>query len=150
MSSTAFLSGGTRSWSGLHADFQSWTAAWQDGRGMNVAALPPAAPYSSWLWAWSHDGDALMRVRLDGQTCHAAVLALTQMTTTAKASEVEVLVAELHSWDVTQGQVSQYRGQSAAEGGLGARYLCVTVDDTGDGGLSFFVPNQVADQRWNS
>ena len=148
MSGTVFLSGGTRSWSELHIDFQSWTAAWQDGNGMNIAALPQSAPYSSWLWAWSQDGTALMRVRLDGQTCHTAVVRLTGVAAGDRAAEVEVLVAELHPWDSAQGQVKQYRGPTAADAGLGARYLCVTVDDTGEGGLSFFVPSQSADRRW--
>ena len=146
MSRTAFLDGGIRDWSQMRTDFQSWTAAWQDGSGMNIAPLPQSAPYSSWLWAWSPDGDALIRVRVDGQTCHTAVLTLSG----APTSEVEVLVSALHPWDVAQGQVKQYRGSAAADGGLGARYLCVTVEDTGDGALTFFVPSDAADRGWTS
>ena len=147
MSKTAFLDGGIRDWSQVRAGFQSWTAAWQDGSGMNIAALPQSAPHTSWLWAWSPDGDALVRVRIDGQTCHTAVLTLSG-TSSGDPTRVDVLVAALHPWDVAQGQVKQYRGPTAAEAGLGARYLCVTVDDTGEGGLGFFVPSQVADRRW--
>ena len=146
MTSTAFLSGGTRTWSQLLADSGSWTAAWQDGHGMNVGPLPPFAPHTSWLWAWSQDGTALMRVRIDGQDCHTALLALTGGTADSVASEVRV--SELHPWSEAAGQVKQYRGPAATGGGLGAHYLCATVDDTGDGGLSFFVPRDAADTGW--
>lgn len=148
MTSTAFLSGGTRTWSQLFADFGSWTAAWQDGAGMNIAALPPFAPRTSWLWAWSQDGDDLVRVRIDGQDCHTARLALTGGTADGLVSDV--LVSELHPWSEAQGQVKQYRGPAAADGGLGAHYLCVTVEDTGDGGLTFFVRSDAADRGWTS
>lgn len=153
MSTTASLYGGIRQWDELHAAAGGWTGIWQDSRGFHVEALPEDVPHWAWLWAWSPEGNALLRARIDGTWCYTAVLALSDGETLglAREGEEEYVCSPLQKREKhSDAAVRQYKGPDGSLGGMGAGYLSVRLPDLGDGGLSFYVPDSKAHDGWKS
>ena len=140
--------GGRRPWAAIRGDLGGWTGLWQDRQGLRIEELPVQPPHSSWLWGWSPDRSAAVRMRLDADISHAAVVSLDPIGGIGEAEQVDLVVRTLHGWNAEQGQVRQYRGPSDDTTGLGADYLSIEIADTGDGGLVFFVPETGSDPRW--
>jgi len=153
---TAHLFGGRLEWGGLRQAFDGWIGMWQDREGLHVEPLPPEVPRWAWLWGWSPTRDALLRARIDGTSCHTAILALRAdggggplghsrlVSRGSVVPTVTLLVARSRE----DGPVRQYIGPDADDGGLGADYLMVQLPDLGEGGLTFYVPSVGADPDW--
>lgn len=149
----AYLFGDTYEWSQVRGRLAGWTGMWQDRLGLHVDTLPEPAPRWPWLWAWSPGGDAVLRARLDGDTCYSSAACIDPNADFGLASreiEFEPIVRKLEPWPSDHGSVAQYIGTPASLGGMGAPYLSLQMIDLGDGGLTFFVPVQVADLRWTT
>jgi len=73
---------------------------WQDLDGVHRAPPPARAPCTSILWAWSADGRALRRARLDGGTVFLA-------GRTVGPDGEDPVVAR--PWDPQDGRVSAHR-----------------------------------------
>lgn len=110
------------------------TCLWQDLDGLHVAPAPAAPPPTSILWAWRGDS-LLVRLRLDGQIAYVAVHYPSVQA--PGCTPVETV-----PWSRNDGRVaaSVLTGPDAADGGTGARYEQVIVDNDGSGPITFVRP----------
>lgn len=97
------------------------TCLWQDLDGLHVSPAPVDAPPTSILWGWQDD--ALIRVRLDGDTAFVAVLS-------PVISGTRTL-----PWDAADGRVAARRGAPA-----GAFEQVVYGADDAAGAITFVRP----------
>jgi hypothetical protein len=117
------LTGGRMAWADVAAGpLDGATCLWQDLDGLHTEPAPQAAPPTSILWGWRDD--ALIRVRLDGETAYVAVLP-------ASGGGTETV-----PWDLRRdgdGRVAGLRGPATASSAVYGKFEQVSVDGTADG-----------------
>jgi hypothetical protein len=107
------------------------TCLWQDLDGLHVEPPPSEGPVTSILWGWRDD--ALVRVRLDGESAFVAVV------TTALGGVSAV------QWDLRpggDGRVAGVRGPAVESGAIHGAFEQVIVTGSGDatGPITFVRP----------
>lgn len=126
---SAELTGGQMAWAAAVAGpLRGATCLWQDLDGLHRSAPPPDAPPTSILWGWRDD--ALIRVRLDGDTAFVAVLALAPAVGGVRTVP----------WDPADGRVAAVRGPAALSGAVEQ----VVIEGRGDatGAITFVRPTR--------
>lgn len=104
-------------WSGLVASVPNATAVWADLDGMHRGPLPDPMPVgTTHLWFW--DTGRYGRIRIDGDTWIAGVLAETEKPAPAHCDtlcEHNVVIdrATITPWAAAEGRIKQFRGDRA-------------------------------------
>ncbi|SHJ67530.1 hypothetical protein SAMN02745244_03017 [Tessaracoccus bendigoensis DSM 12906] len=105
---------GANDWATVRRIVGDRTAAWADYDGFQIGPCPEAPPPYSHLWAWSSDGESLIRVRVDAESCVVGALSREawpgEGAAPLESHEVEVIKRPGLPWG-EDGQIGDQSGE---------------------------------------